>query len=618
MYKRQVHEPSGRTLGFGELAKAARELEVPDRNDLVLKADSELRFIGKESGLINGKVKSAYPKAIDGEDIVTGKAVYGADVELEDTLYAVIARPPVYGAKVKSIDDSAALKVTGVQKVMRIDGAGQPAGFSPLGGVAVVASNTWAAMEGRKALKIEWDNGPAGDNASYTTEAYRKSLEKAAQSPGKVIRENGGDVEAALTAADQRVSATYYMPHMAQAPMEPPVATVRIKDGKAEVWAPVQNPRATREGVAGRLGMDKKQVTVHVTLLGGGFGRKSKPDFVTEAAILANAFKGRPVRLQWSREDDIHHAYFHTVSVDHLDAGLDADGKANSWRHRTLSPSIASLFAPDPKHIQEFEQGMGFNTMPFDIPAIRLENPPAPAYVRIGWFRSVYNLPHAWAIQSFAHEMAEAAGKDHRDYVLDLLGPGREIQNLSVGDGWNYGENPDMYPIDVARMRRVIERATEEAGWGQKTGKGRGLGLAFHHSFVSYTAIVFDIEVDDKGELTIHRADIAFDCGPQANPERIRSQLEGACVMGIGIALKSEVTFKDGVAQQDNFHNYLIPRMPDAPKVIRVHLIDNPTDAMGGVGEPGLPPVAPALCNAIYAATGKRIRRLPVGDQLKA
>lgn len=613
-----VHEPSGRTLGFGELAKAARELEVPGRNDLVLKADSELRFIGKESGLINGKVKSAYPKAIDGEDIVTGKAVYGADVEFEDTLYAVIARPPVYGAKVKSIDDSAALKVTGVQKVMRIDGAGQPAGFSPLGGVAVVASNTWAAMEGRKALKIEWDNGPAGDNASYTTEAYRKSLEKAAQSPGKVIRENGGDVEAALTAADQRVSATYYMPHMAQAPMEPPVATVRIKDGKAEVWAPVQNPRATREGVAGRLGMDKKQVTVHVTLLGGGFGRKSKPDFVTEAAILANAFKGRPVRLQWSREDDIHHAYFHTVSVDHLDAGLDADGKANSWRHRTLSPSIASLFAPDPKHIQEFEQGMGFNTMPFDIPAIRLENPPAPAYVRIGWFRSVYNLPHAWAIQSFAHEMAEAAGKDHRDYVLDLLGPGREIQNLSVGDGWNYGENPDMYPIDVARMRRVIERATEEAGWGQKTGKGRGLGLAFHHSFVSYTAIVFDIEVDDKGELTIHRADIAFDCGPQANPERIRSQLEGACVMGIGIALKSEVTFKDGVAQQDNFHNYLIPRMPDAPKVIRVHLIDNPTDAMGGVGEPGLPPVAPALCNAIYAATGKRIRRLPVGDQLKA
>ncbi|MDW7747664.1 xanthine dehydrogenase family protein molybdopterin-binding subunit [Halomonas sp.] len=610
-----VHPATGRELGFGELAKAARELDVPGRDALVLKSDSELRFIGKESGLINGELKSAYPKAIDGEDIVTGRAVFGADVDLEDTLYAVVARPPVYGAKVKSVDDSDALDVTGVRKVVHIEGTGQPAAFNPLGGIAVVASNTWAAMEGRRALKIEWDRAAAGDNADYTSDAYRESLEKAAQSPGKVIRQSG-DVEAALDAADKRVSATYYMPHMAQAPMEPPVAVVMIKDGKAEAWAPVQNPRATREGIAGLLEMDLEDVTVHQTLLGGGFGRKSKPDFVIEAARVAKEFEGRPLKLQWSREDDIQHAYFHAVSVDHLEAGLDADGKATSWRHRTLSPSIASLFAPDPKHKGEFELGMGFNTMPFSIPAIRLENPPAPAHVRIGWFRSVYNLPHAWAIQSFAHEMAVAAGKDHRDFVLDLLGPDREVHNLTVGDGWNYGEDPDLYPIDVARMRRVIERATEEAGWGRETGKGRGLGLAFHHSFVSYTAIVFDVEVDDEGELTIHRADIAFDCGPQANPERIRSQMEGSCVMGIGIALQSEVTFEDGVAQQDNFDSYLIPRMPNAPRVVRVHLIDNPNDAMGGVGEPGLPPVAPALCNAIFAATGKRIRRLPVGDQL--
>ena len=612
------HEPSGRELGFGELAAAARELPVPDRKELVLKSPDEWRFIGRETGPSRHVRDSDVerPLAIDGKAIVSGEAAYGADIVLDDMVFAVVARPPAYGATVKGVDDAETRGMPGVLDVIRIEGTGQPAGFKPLGGVAVVAENTWAAIEGRKALAIEWDFEPAGDNASYESAAYKSMLETASRSPGKKIRDRG-DIDRALSEASNVVEATYYMPHMAQAPMEPPVAIARIVDGKAEVWAPVQNPQAPREGVAERLGLDFEDVTVNVPLLGGGFGRKSKPDFVFEAVDLSKALDGRPVRVQWTREDDLHHAYFHAVSLERLDAGLDENGKVTGWRHRTLSPSISSLFEADPEHKAGFELGMGFNTMPFDIPSIRLENPEAPAHVRIGWFRSVYNLPHAFSIQSFAAELAAAAGRDHRDFLLELLGPPREIDPRKLGDEWNYGENPALYPIDIGRMRKVIETATEAAGWGREMPPGRGLGLAMHHSFASYTAVVLDVGVDDDGNVTVHNADIAFDCGPQVNPERIRSQLEGACVMGIGIALQSEISFAEGRVQQDNFHQYLIPRMAQAPRAVRVHLIDPDEDAeLGGVGEPGLPPVPPALCNAIHAATGKRIRRLPVGDQL--
>lgn len=607
-----MHTPSGRELGFGELAAVASQLPVPERDTLRLKSRDEWRYIGQEEG------SRARPFAVDGEDIVSGQAVYGADVRLDEMVYAVIARPPVYGAQLRHVDDTAARALPGVIRIIEIPTAGQPAGFEPLGGVAVIAENTWAAIQGRNALEIEWDVEAAGDNARYDSTLYREQLEEVARSPGQLIRERG-DVEVAFNDADARLEATYYMPHMAQAPIEPPVALARLVDGRAEVWAPIQHPQAAREGVAGQLGLPVENVTVHATLLGGGFGRKSKPDFILEATYLSQALEGRPVRVQWTREDDLHHAYFHAVSVDHLEAGLDRDGKALGWLHRTLSPSIASLFAPDPMHKQDFELGMGFNTMPFNIEAIRLENPEASAHVRIGWFRSVYNLPHAFAIQSFAAELAAAAGRDHRDYLLELLGPDRHIDPRNINESWNYGEDPEQYPVDIGRMRAVIETATEAAGWGRELAEGRGLGLAVHHSFVAYAAVVFDVEVNSDGELTIHSADIAFDCGLQVNPERIRSQMEGSIIMGIGIALQSEITAHEGQIEQDNFHQFLLPRMESAPGIIRVHLINSSEDVpMGGVGEPGLPPVAPALCNAIYAATGKRIRRLPVGNQLSS
>ncbi|MFJ3414658.1 xanthine dehydrogenase family protein molybdopterin-binding subunit [Pseudomonas protegens] len=598
-----VHQPTGRELGYGALAAAAGALAVPARDSLRLKQPREFRYIGKEA-----------TRAIDGQDIVNGRAVYGADVHFDGMLFAAVARPRVYGGKVKSVDDSAALKVPGVIKVVPIDSRPLPSEFQPLGGVAVVASNTWAAIKGRDALRIEWEDGA---NAGYDSIQYRKQLEAAARQPGKVVRSTG-NLDEALKGAESSLEASYYLPHLAQAPMEPMVAVARFQDGRCEAWAPSQAPQVTRERIAERLGIGFEQVTVNVTLLGGGFGRKSKPDFILEAAILAKAFPGKAVRVQWTREDDIHNSYFHTVSAEYLKAGLNKDGLPAAWLHRTVAPSITALFAPGMNHEGAFELGMGFTNMAYAIPNVRLENPEAAAHTRVGWYRSVSNIPHGFAIQSFVDELAHKAGQDPLQYQLKLLGPDRQIDPRTLSEEWNYGESPERYPIDTGRLRTVLETAAKAAGWGRSLPKGRGLGLAVHYSFVTYVAAVIEVEVKDDGTLIVHQADIAVDCGPQINPERIRSQFEGACVMGLGNAVLGEISFKEGKVQQDNFHMYEVARMSLAPKQVQVHLVTPPGDVpLGGVGEPGVPPIAPALCNAIFAATGKRIRNLPVRYQLQ-
>jgi isoquinoline 1-oxidoreductase beta subunit len=598
-----VHRPSGRRAGYGALARDAAKLPVPPRETLRLKDPARFRYIGK------GNLK-----LIDGPDVVSGKAQYGIDTRLPGMLYAVVARPPVYGGKVAKYDGAQALKVPGVVRVVEIEPSQPPAEFNPLGGVAVIARNTWAAIKGREALKIEWDDGP---NRGYDSEAFKATLEEKARKPGKVVR-NEGDLDGVMASAARRLDAEYYIPHHAHATMEPPAATARIAQGKCEAWGCIQSPQAARDRIAKRLGMPVEDVKVNVTLLGGGFGRKSKPDFMIEAAVLSKAMGGAPVKVTWTREDDLHNSYHHTVSVEHLEAGLDAQGKPVAWLHRTVAPTIMSTFNPDAKNQAPFELGMTAINVPFVIPNVRIENPEATAHTRIGWFRSVSNIPHAFAVQSFVAELAAAAGRDPKDYLLELIGPARRIDTRTQGDTWNYGENPERYPLDTGRLRRVVELAAREAGWGKTLPKGRGQGVAVAYSFVTYVAAVVDVAVNEKGELTIPRVDMAVDCGAQINPERVRAQMEGACVMGVSLATSGEISYKAGRVEQDNYHAYEITRMAQAPRAIRVHLVPGDFNApLGGVGEPGVPPIAPALCNAIFAATGKRIRRLPIRDQLK-
>jgi isoquinoline 1-oxidoreductase beta subunit len=588
-----VHAKSGKKAGFGELVAAASKQPVPKKEQLKFKSPAEYRYVGKNVPIA------------DLDDILAGHATFGMDARVPGMVYASIEHPPVFGGKVKSFDDAETRKVRGVSKTLTIPPFKPPYAFQALGGVAVIADNTWAAMQGRNKLKVDWDLGP---NASLDSVAYKKTLQETARNPCKVAR-NDGDVDAVFKKAAKLHEAEYYVPHLAHASMEPPVAVAEFKNGKVEAWAPTQNPQAVQDTVAKALGIKPEDVTCHVTLLGGGFGRKSKPDYVAEAAILSKQL-GKPVKVVWSREDDIRFDFYHAVAAMYMKAATDEKGRPVAWLQRSVFPPIMSQEDVTAKY-GSFELDMGWNDVPFEIANFRAECGPADTHIRIGWMRSVANIPHAFAVQSFTDELAAAAGRDRVEYLLDVLGQPRKIDLRPPAER----KGPDAYMLDTARLRRVIEIAAEQSGWAKKKpGNGRALGIAVHRSFLTYVATVVEVEVDN-GKIRIPRVDMALDTGKVIHPDRVRAQLEGAAVFGTSVALMGEITAANGRVQQSNFNNYPVARLNEAPVETHVHIVPSSAPP-AGVGEPGVPPMSPAICNAIFAATGKRIRELPIKKQL--
>jgi isoquinoline 1-oxidoreductase subunit beta len=588
-----VHVKSGKKAGFGTFVAAAAKLPVPTKDALKFKSKDQWKFVGKERQIY------------DLNNIATGKAEFGLDVYRDGMVYASIEHPPVVGGAVKTLDDKAALAVKGVSQTVTLDPPKPPLLFQTLGGVAVIGNSTWATMQGRKQLKVEWNDGP---HANYTSEPFKASMIAKVKQPAKVAR-NLGNVDAEFGKGGKVLEAVYYTPMAAHAAMEPPAAVADFRNGKVEVWCPTQNPQAVQDTVSAAVGVDKKNVICHVTLLGGGFGRKSKPDYAAEAAILSKKL-GKPVKVVWTREDDLHHDFYHTTAAVYHKASVDAKGKPTAWLQRSVFPPIGSTFgSPVPLG---FELDMGLDDTLYDIPNIRAENAGMDAHVRIGWFRAVTNNFHAFAAHSFADELAHAANRDSLEFLLDAIGPGKVIDLKAQGvDYSNYGAKIENYPIDSRRLRRVLQVAGEKSNWGKKKpGNGWGIGIAAHRSFNTYVASVVEVEVDAQGRVRIPRVDQVVDPGVVINPDRVRSQLEGAAVMGAGLAMFGEITATNGRIDQKNFDGFRVARMNDAPAQVNVHFVESgnlPT----GVGEPGVPPVIAALANAIYSATGKRIREMP-------
>ena len=584
------HPLSGRRLDYAQLVVRAARLPVPA--EPALKDPAAFRYIGVSAPLRDARA------------IVTGGATYGFDVRIPGMKYACVARAPVFDARIRAVDDAAARAVRGVIGTYRIPFSAHPRGFRPEEGIAVLAESSWSAMRGRDALAIEWNEGA---NAAYQSAGFRAELLASVREPGK-LRLQRGDIDAALAAEGERVEADYETAMLAHAPMEPPVAVAWVHDGVCEIWAPVQDPQDVRRRVAEWLGMKPERVSVHVTFLGGAFGRKSQVDFVFEAVEVSTR-AGVAVKLFWTREDDIRNCYFHAESAHRMEARLGADGMPAAWRLRTAYPSIDWMEVKGLDHPMPWETGMGLTNMPFAVPALSVEACRARVPIRIGWLRSVCNLWHAFALNGFIDEMATAAGKDPVAYRLAMLGEDRVF--AAPNEDADPLVNFNGTTVDTARYRGVIEFLAERTGWGLPAKPGIFRGFAAHNSFYSYAATVVEVEYDGNRPPRVVRIDTAIDCGRVVNPEGVRKQIEGAAIFALGVALFSEITVRDGRAQQANFGDYRVLRLADCPRMIEAHIVPSGADP-GGAGEPPTSTVAPALAAALFAATGTRHRRMPM------
>jgi isoquinoline 1-oxidoreductase beta subunit len=586
-----LHAPTKRTLTYGQLTERASAILPPA--DPPLKNPADFKLIGKPTR------RTDTPQKVD------GSATFGLDVRIPGMLFASVERSPVYGGAPRSFNADEVKSAAPVRAVLELKSAhlthqfGETSGPGSrnysCAGVAVVADSTWAAIEARKFLKVEWNEPPA---ARETTASLREQMHRFASAPGAVIRSDG-DFDRAHAAADKRIEAVYEVPFLAHATMEPVNCTAHVRGDSCELWAPTQIPGAARASVASALGIPSENVKVHVTFIGGGFGRRLIQDYAVEAALISRD-AGAPVQVVWTREDDIRHDFYRPAACHIMEAGLDSRGQLISWRHRGSSPSIETFYNGTGISPSAAAQVDSLDFPALLVPNFRLEFTVAESGMPLGYWRSVDSSGNQFALSSFFDEAAHAAGRDPLEFLLATFGPARKISLRSNET------------FDVGRRRAVVELAAEKSGWHKALARGCGRGIAASFGWGSYVAHVAEITCHAKtGAIRIDRVVCAVDCGTAINPLGVKAQMEGAINFGLAATLKSAITVEGGRIQQSNFHDYEVLRMSDAPPVVEVYIVPS-SEPPGGCGEPGVPSVAPAVGNAIFAATGKRVRRLPI------